>query len=165
MALSTDQALAGGNGYPVQMMKYISPKGSIFTKLPGSTLKLHRPTTTLTYFSLLNLYAADPTISGNSLTVKFYTDATGRTAAGSMTATFPSAATNSYATYPSSVNRAFNVTEGNLPVSGNMKVTFTDAQGDNTLTGKLTLSKNDIVANFESVPGRWKHCDRQPFPS
>src|SRR5579871_6019854 len=101
----------------------------------------------LTYVSLLNLYTPGATLSGNTFSLPYFTDAAGTTSAGGITMTLPAGGTDptNYTSYPVQVPIVVNITAGNIPCQGTVKITFTGNTGANTMTGILTLTRDNVV--------------------
>lgn len=156
------QSFASGVAYPFNALKIASPTGSAIkagkaaaandspvTLSQMLTMPI-RPKTTrsasLTFIPALNLYAADLVLTNHVFTVNYFSDAAGTQSAGSVITTLPDNTTDTnYKTYPVKVPIVVNLTGGKLPCYGTVTVTFTGPTGKNTMTGTLTLPKNNIA--------------------
>lgn len=161
------QSFASSVAYPFNALKIANPTGSPIKNGKAATASASsvslssvslsqlftmpaRPKTTcsasLTFIPALNLYAADLVANTNVLTLSYFSDAAGTLSAGSVIITLPINATDTnYTTYPVRIPITVNLTGGNLPCNGTVTITFTGATGKNTMTGTLTLPKNNIT--------------------
>ena len=161
------QSFAAGVAYPFNALKIAAPTGStiksskaamaagtsplILTRrlLTASKTRATRDTT-LTLIPALNLYVGSPTGDANVIALNYFSDAAGTQPAGSITITLPPGLTDTnYTSYPVKIPIVINLTAGNLPCNGTVNVTFTGATGKNTLTGTLTLPKNNTVFTID----------------
>jgi hypothetical protein len=156
------QSFASGVAYPFNALKIASPTGSAIKNGKAATANDSRsilsqlltasartkPTrsASLTFIPALNLYASDLVANANVVTLSYFTDAAGTQSGGSVTITLPANVTDThYVTYPVKILIAVNLTGGSLPCNGTVTVNFTGATGKNTMTGTLTLPKNNIT--------------------
>ncbi len=149
------QSLGAGVAYPYTAIKLVSPTGSALRSalaLPGTAPGRSAPTRAagLTLVSALNLYTDGGVFANNVASVNFFTDAAGTQPAGSIVITIPSNLVSSsdlttYKSYPAVIPIVVNLTAGNIPCHGDLKVTFNDNTGANSLTGSMTLTKDNVT--------------------
>ncbi len=161
------QALGGGVTYAYGALQIAAPTDNTLPAagraaarllfLPASahigTRVVASRATDLTYVQALNLYTNGPTFSGNVASVNFYTDSAGTQSAGAVTITIPAGVSNTdaltdYRSYPVRVPISVNLTAGNLPCRGTVLLNLTGKSGANTMTGTLTLTKDNVAFNL-----------------
>lgn len=169
-AIASNQALKGGINYPFAILQNSFPTngraakgadaGSPTAELIRTLLKTSSRKATaqnvptrvggLTYNAILNLYSTPLQMSGNSAAINYYTDAAGTQAAGALTITQTSTSSYStaYSAYPATITAKMELTAGNLPCSGTMNIVYSDANGANSMTGKLTLTRTSVDVNI-----------------
>jgi 6-phosphogluconolactonase (cycloisomerase 2 family) len=153
------QALGAGISYPFVALQLASPTDSLIHSLSAMiprSLGDSRVASqaTLTPVPELNLYTDGGILNGNVSTISFYTDAAGTHPAGTAVVTLPTDLTDltdptSYSSYPALVTVKINLTGGNLPCKGTIMIIFTGDTGANSMTGTMTLTKDDVVFNLD----------------
>ncbi|MCW3052059.1 MAG: hypothetical protein JWN14_1229, partial [Chthonomonadales bacterium] len=170
-AIASDQALNGGLGYPFAMLQATTPTNSGITRSaafarPGTLaaqLISSSPAATIrgtraggiSFNALLNLYALEPVVTGNTQVTQFYKDPAGTQPAGSITLAEQGVATFTknipLAAYPATVTGTFNLTAGTVPCTGNVTIVYAVnvtpgkfPTGANTMTGHLDLTRTGI---------------------
>jgi len=149
------QALGAGISYPFVALQLASPTNSLIHDLSAmiprsfvdSRVASQAP---LTSVPELNLYTDGGILNGNVYTISFYGDAAGTQSAGTAVVTLPTDITDltdptSYSSYPALVTVKINLTGGNLPCKGTILISFTGDTGANSMTGTMTLTKDDVV--------------------
>lgn len=146
-SLAGYQSLNGGVAYPFKALVQTAPSGSGINTALALVRSLTRSAPTL--ISGLNLYEGDPTGSGGTIKINYYSDAAGQNPAGSMTlstaqGTYDSSqGTFNYTKYPATIALAVNVTAGNLPCQGSGTIVYNGASGTNVMKGTLNLTRNN----------------------
>jgi hypothetical protein len=151
IAIAADQSIAGGRAFPLAAVLDTAPKGSVFTRAAqahGKTAPTRAGGGTLVFDPSDGLYKTY-TITGNTESVAYYTDAAGTKSAGtaSMTIVGATGFDTAYTAYPVTVNFTANVTAGTLPFHGTGTVVYNGPTGANSLTGKFTLPLNNVVVS------------------
>jgi 6-phosphogluconolactonase (cycloisomerase 2 family) len=155
------QAVGAGGSFPLGALQIASPSGSpihnaarlraILRGAGGAGRVASQAAGTLGYVPEIDLYMAEPVLNGNVITMGFYSDSTGTQPAGTVTITLPptfmgpSTDPTSYVSYPVLITIAINITGGNVPCNGNIRLTFTGPTGANSMTGTNTLTRNGVV--------------------
>ncbi len=157
--ISSYQAFQGGVNYPFAQVQATLPTGSTFrTALRAAVAAAlqkraaaHGQTAhTGPAADGIGLYSA-ASLSGNTGTLTFYTDAAETQSVGTLTITQTAPVTTSlnlgtYTTYPVAFTIAANVTSGPLPVTGSGNISLTDSAGAGTITGTFTLPATHVSA-------------------
>ena len=150
IAIAADQSIASGRAFPLAAIIDTAPTGSVFSKAAKASGRAAQTRTggTLVFDSALGLYKTYTT-SGNTQSVAYYSDSAGTSSAGTASMTIVGATTFStdYKTYPVTINFTANVVGGTLPFSGSGTVIYNGPTGANSLTGKFTLPKNNVVVS------------------
>jgi len=155
------KSLGAGVAYPFAALKLAAPSGSPLHGATATATSVAHALSTLkgraasrvaglTLVPFLNLYTDGGAFSGHVYTVSYFADAAGTQAAGTMKITLPaniSDADNplSFASYPVTVPIDVDLTGGTLPCKGTVLLKFTGQSGANSLTGSLTLTKDNVT--------------------
>lgn len=150
VAVSGYQSQVAATRYILPMMVKTAPTGSPMAGLGGIVAPSSHRAATPGFIDELGLYYTTLT-TGATVRINLFTDAAGTQSAGFLSATIEGATSfnTDYVRYPVVVDLTGNVTAGNLVASGNLKLTFTDKNASNTLTGSFNAPVKGIVAQLD----------------
>lgn len=156
------QVFQGGLSYPLLQVQATLPPGNalkpalaaVLQKRLGASALALVPALPLQLDTVLSLYSAGFTISGNSIQDQFFSDSAGTQSAGNLVVSYPAGTTISSlgvtsATLPVTMSISANITGGTLPMSGSGTIRLNDASGAGEIKGTLNLTATSVQASAD----------------